>query len=613
MSGMINDDIIQKVNDSSDLVDIVSKYLSLKRTGGNYVGLCPFHNEKTPSFTVSKTKQLFHCFGCGEGGDAISFIMKMENLSFIDAVKFLAREQGIPLEEGSSIDKELISQKEKIYEINREAARFYYYNLINNEKTLKYLKDRNINRKTLNRFGLGYAVDSWNSIYRYLQGKGYSVEDIEKAGLIARRRDGSGYYDKFRNRLMFPIIDTRGRVIGFGGRVLDDSMPKYLNTQDTIVFTKGNNLYGLNLIKDHSNREKIILVEGYMDVIALFGNGIDYGVAGLGTAFTPNQVKLLKRYGKEIYICYDSDTAGIKATMKTLKLIRKEGVEPKIIVLPSGKDPDDFINEYGLKEFQKLLDESLNHIEYEIYIYKKKYDLSDVEDKIKFTKEIAKTLRGLKSPIEKDVYIDKVSMDTGISREAIQKEVLGKKFNSSTTIRRDKYINGKYRDNKNEIKPIKTVLEPAHLTAEKTLVKMMIKNRNYYNIIKEHLTMEDFFNYECRTLVGIICDEYENNQELVELDSSNLLEDLKGYEMDVNILGQIIDGNTEFLPEDRIKLIDDLVKTIKYYNLKIERERVTKRIQEIESSRDSEEGVVEEFKLLCLKLTELDKKLKSHI
>ncbi|NLJ77896.1 MAG: DNA primase, partial [Tissierellia bacterium] len=294
MTGIINDEIIERVNDGSILVDTISKYVSLKKTGNNYMGLCPFHNEKTPSFSVSQEKRLFHCFGCGEGGDAISFIMKMENLSFVDAVKLLARDQGIPLAEGGKVDKELLREKERIYGINRKAARFYYDSLIRDKRILGHLRDRKIGRKTLNRFGLGYALDSWDSIYRYLGDEGYSVDDMEKAGLIAKRRDGSGYYDRFRNRLMFPIIDTRGRVIGFGGRILDDSMPKYLNTQDTLVFTKGNNLYGLNLLKDRVDRDRIILVEGYTDVIALYENGIDYAVAGLGTAFTANQAKLLK-------------------------------------------------------------------------------------------------------------------------------------------------------------------------------------------------------------------------------------------------------------------------------------------------------------------------------
>lgn len=614
MANIINDDIIEKVHDSSDLVNIVSEYLSLKKTGSNYIGLCPFHNEKTPSFTVSETKQLFHCFGCGEGGDVISFIMKIENLSFVEAVKFLADRQGIPLGESKKIDKKIISEKEKIYRINKEAARFYYYNLINNEKPLRYLENRNINKKVLNQFGLGYAKNSWDSIYKHLKGKGYNEEYIEKAGLIGRRKDNTGYYDKFRNRLMFPIIDTKGRIIGFGGRVLDNSMPKYVNSQDTLVFTKGNNLYGLNLVKKYSDRKRIILVEGYMDVISLFNNGINYSVASLGTAFTQNQAKLLKRYGKEVYICYDSDKAGTNATVRVLEILTKEGVKPKVIVLPPGQDPDDFINANGLKEFEKLLDKTLNYVEYKIFINKQKYDLSDIEGKIKFTKEIAKTLGDLKSPIEKDVYIDKISEETGISKEAIQKEILGKNYSQDRRFYKDKYINTRYRNNKNKIMPIKIVLESAHLTAEKTLIKLMIKNRNYYDIIKKYLAKEDFLNYECYALANIIFDKYENNDQLLGLNSSVILEELKVEDnIDPLIINEIMDKDIDFLPEDKVKLIEDLIGTIKYSKLKMERKDIIKEIQRIESKKDKDEGDVGKFKSLCLKLTELDKELKSHI
>ena len=264
-----------------------------------------------------------------------------------------------------------------------------------------------------------------------------------------------------------------------------------------------------------------------MDVISLFNNEINYSVASLGTAFTQNQAKLLKRYGKEVYICYDSDKAGINATVKVLDILVNEGVKPKVIVLPSGQDPDDFINVNGLKEFEKLLDKTLNYIEYKIFINKQKYNLSDIEGKIKFTKEIAKILGDLKSPIEKDVYIDKISKETGISKEAIQREILGKNHSQDRRFYKDKYINTRYRNNKNKIMPIKIVLESAHLTAEKTLIKLMIKNRNYYDIIKKYLSREDFLNYECNVLANIIFDKYQNNSQLLRLNSSVILEELK--------------------------------------------------------------------------------------
>lgn len=615
MGYKINEELIEKIHDRSDIVDIVSRYVRLKKTGSNYVGICPFHNEKTPSFTVSQTKQLFHCFGCGEGGDVINFIMKAENLSFVDAVKHLADYLDIPIEtEDSNFNNKIKLEKEVVYKINREAAKYYYYNLKGNKVALRYLQSRNINQKTINLFGIGYALDGWNNIYNYLKGKGYSDEDIEKSGLISRRKDNTGYYDKFRNRIIFPIIDLKKRVIGFGGRVLDDKKPKYLNSPDTIVFEKGNNLYGLNLVSRLSNREKIVLVEGYMDVISLFGYGIDYAVASLGTAFTQNQAKLIKRYGNQIYICYDSDKAGINATVRALNILRQEGVEPKVIILPHGYDPDDFIKEYGLDGFIDLEKKALNYIDYYIYINKKKYDLSTPEGKIKFTKEIAKILTELKSPIEKDVYIDRISKETDISKEAIEREVLGKNYHSSVSIAKDKYISGKNRYNKNNISPVKTVLESAHLTAEKTLVKLMIKSKNYFNLIKEKLTKDDFLNYEYKLLVKIIFDEYENNPHLLQLETNNIISKLKNEDnIDFSILEDLTDMDIDIVSVDIDKLIEDLISTVKYYKLTVERKEIVRRIKELESKKEVAEGDVEEFKTLCLRLTELDKEIKSHI
>src|SRR5699024_6848708 len=295
MTSFINNEIIEKVKDRSDIVEVVSDYLPLKKAGANYVGLCPFHNEKTPSFSVSNSKQFFHCFGCGVGGDSIEFIMKKENLEFVDAIKLLADKYGIEIKE-TKVDPEYIKEKDRAYEINRETARFFYNNLNKNKKAMNYLKKRNIDSKTLRRFRLGYSIDSWDNLYNHLTNKGYKAKDIAKLGLIAPRKKSDGYYDKFRNRIMFPIIDTRSRVIGFGGRIMDDSMPKYLNSQESIIFDKSNCLYGLNLVNKYSNRERILLVEGYMDVMALFSKGINYSVASLGTSLTERQAKLLKRF-----------------------------------------------------------------------------------------------------------------------------------------------------------------------------------------------------------------------------------------------------------------------------------------------------------------------------
>lgn len=612
MAYIINDEVIERIHDEANIVDIVSEYLNLKRSGANFVGLCPFHNEKTPSFTVSETKQFFHCFGCGEGGDVISFVMKMENMSFLEASEYLANKLGIPLTEKSEKEKKLELEKEKIYEINREAARFYYSNLIKNQEALKYIKNRKIKRKTINQFGLGFAEDNWDGVYKYLLGKGYNEKDLEKAGLIGMRRDKTGYYDKFRNRIIFPIIDTKNRVIGFGGRVIDETMPKYLNSRDTLVFTKGNNLYGLNLVRKHSNRERIILVEGYMDVIALFNNGINYAVASLGTAFTSNQAKLLKRYGKEVLICYDSDNAGINATTKAINILRKEGVEAKVILLPLNQDPDDFIKENGIREFEKLIKNPLNYIDYYIFVYKEKYNLSNPDGKIKFTQEIAKILSRIKSPIEKDVYISKISKETGISKEAIEKEVLGRNYNSNTRISKDKYINRGFRHNKDKIEPVNLVLESGHLKAEKLLIKLMIENKSYFDIINRYLAMEDFFNYECSFLAEIIFREYNSNPLLNNIDHQFILNNIKDKEkLDLNTVNEILNQNIHFLSNDMEKTIEDLINTINFSKLKMELDSVTKKIQEIGNNLNGEN--MEEFKELSLRQLELKNELESYI
>mgnify|MGYP000856876680 FL=1 len=614
MTYSIDEELIERIHDSVNLIDLASNYVQLKKTGSNYVGLCPFHNEKTPSFTISESKQLFHCFGCGEGGDAISFIMKIENLSFVEAVKFIADREGIPIEEKSSYNQKLKEEKNLIYQINRDAARFYYLNLTRNKEALNYLKKRNLSKNTIKRFGLGYAPARWDGIKNYLTKKGYKEEDLEKAGLIGKKRDNTGYYDKFRNRIMFPIIDTRGRVIGFGGRVLDDSMPKYLNSRDTLVFVKGDNLYGLNYIKRTSSLKRLILVEGYMDVISLYNYGIDYAVASLGTAFTPNQAKLLKRYNKELYICYDSDKAGIKATMKALNILDKEGIKPRVILLPKDQDPDDYIGKNGLEAFESLIDNALSPLDYKLLILRMKYDIEDYEDKIKFIKEVSNILRGLKSPVEREIYIDKIAREIQISKEALEKEVVGRNDKNDSTFYKDKYRNGRNRHNKNKITPIKMVLKPAHLTAEKILIRLMIENRQYYNRIKEDLGREDFLNYEINILAHIIFDEYEKNPNKMNIDLNYIYDKLKDEkDLDYDLINEIMELNVELLSEDKRKLIEDLIHRVRMWKLKMDREKILKELKEIESKKQKDEGDVNRFKSLCLELTKLDKKLKSHM
>lgn len=604
MNLYINDETIEKVRDTSDIVNIISDYIQLKKSGSNYVGLCPFHGEKTPSFTVSETKQFFHCFGCGEGGDAVTFIMKKENLGFPEAIKFLADKMGIAIEETKPKDEKQSQERNRGYEINKEAARFFFSNLTKDRNVINYLYKRNITDKSIKQFGLGYSLDRWNALHNHLKSKGYGDEELEKLGLIGKKSGNDGYYDKFRNRVMFPIIDTKGRVIGFGGRVLDNAMPKYLNSQETFIFNKGNNLYGLNLLNKFSDRKRVVLVEGYMDVISLFNKGINYSVASLGTALTERQAKLLKRYGENVYICYDSDQAGINATNKAIQILLNEGIKPKIILLQNYKDPDDFLKENTIEDFENRLNESLNHIDYRIYINKQKYNIDETEGKIKFTIEIAKIIKTLKSPIEKDVYIDKISKEMNISKEAIQKEVFGN--NIKIKENRSFKENRNFRE-KTIISPIKTMLPAGSLTAEIDLIKLMIYDKDYFDIINKEIYLEEYENYECRELLQIMKELYKENE---DLDEDILYKRVKEVSnINIQLINTISERRINFLPENVDQMIRDLVNTLKINKLEFKRNNIRKEIEELERKQEKDPIEEEKFLKLCMELTNLNKEL----
>lgn len=596
MTIFINDEIIEKVRDSSDIIDVISDYISLKKSGTNYVGLCPFHNEKTPSFTVSDTKQFFHCFGCGEGGDVVTFIMKRENLSFPEAVKFLADKKGIVIEETKPKNEKLIQERNRGYEINKEAARFFFSNLTKDKNPLNYLYKRNIKDKAIKQFGLGYALDRWDALYNYLKLKGYDSQEIEKLGLIGRKTGNDGYYDKFRNRIIFPIIDIKGRVIGFGGRVLDNSMPKYLNSQETFIFNKGNHLYGLNLLNKHSDRKRIVLVEGYMDVISLFSKGINYSVASLGTALTEQQAKLLKRYGENVYICYDTDKAGINATNKAIQILLREGIEPKIVILGEYKDPDDFLKKNTIEDFENRLYEALNHVDYKVYINKQKYNLEEAEEKIKFTIEIAKVIKELKNPIEKDVYISKIAKEMNISKEAIEKEVFGNTKIANNNIK-ERY----------KISPIKTILPSASLTAEMDLIRLMIFDKDYFDRISEEFSLDEYENLQCKEIFTTIKELYTHDEILNE----DILYDKIGAlpSIDNRLMGAIKEGRINFLPENVDQMIKDLINTLKISKLESQRNIIKKEIESIEKKEDKDSAEEDRFLKLCIELTNLNKEL----
>ena len=419
-----SEQLISEIIEKNDIVDVISDYMSLKKSGTNYKCLCPFHNEKSPSFSVSSTKQIFNCFGCGVGGNVITFVQKMERMEFVEALKFLADRAGIEVNDTKNEQQlKKLDLYKALYRINQETARFFYSNLNKSKAPMEYLKGRGLNDHTLKSFGLGYSLNEWNSLMNHLRKKDFSQELMQKAGLIAKSEKSSGYYDKFRNRVMFPIIDLKGNVIAFGGRVMDDSKPKYLNSPETPVFNKGENIYGLNFVKKQQNIENIIVVEGYMDVIALHQYGITNAVASLGTAFTENQAKLLKRFSNEIIIAYDADIAGQSATLKGLAILEKEGCIVKVLTIPTGKDPDEYIRKEGVEAFRERIRQSVSLIEYKIDNAKKGLNIDNIQDRIKFTKEFSSILKDLESNVEVDAYIKKYSNIMRVNETAIYAEL----------------------------------------------------------------------------------------------------------------------------------------------------------------------------------------------
>ncbi len=518
MPRRISDDMISNICDENDIIDYVSQYVQLKKSGRDYSGLCPFHHEKTPSFHVSREKQLFHCFGCGASGNLVQFVMRTENLDFVDALKLLADRAGIIIpEDDGNFSDENHEKKKRILEMNKYAARFFYDCLKDKstgEKGQQYFVKRNIPWKTVTVYGLGYAPDGRDMLLKHLTAKGYKTDEIVEAGL-AVSRDGK-IYDKFRDRVMFPIIDVRGNVIGFGGRIMHDNkeingykIPKYLNSPETPVFDKGKNLFSLNLAKN-AKASEIILCEGYMDVISVYQAGIKNIVATLGTAITENQAKLMLRYAGEILICYDSDEAGTKAALRAIDVIADAGGRSRVIRLKNAKDPDEYINKNGVEKFKEAVRNAVPATEFKISLIKKQYDTTSTEGKILFIDEVVKIFARLKDAVEVDAYITKVAEDTGISRDAILSKYREK--TSKNTYRRiptkteyQKKAEQKQRETVREQKITASLLE-----AEKRLIGLISQSKKLYKIASAQIKAEEFSTDVYRRLARLIYDSYEN-------------------------------------------------------------------------------------------------------
>lgn len=410
----LSDSFLQELKMKTDIEDVISTYVTLKRRGATLVGLCPFHNEKTPSFTVYPATQSFYCFGCGAGGDAITFLKKIENLDYLDAVKTLAQRAGLQMPQ-EGFDDSLSKRRRRILEMNREAARFYHSVLLSPEGKVgyDYYIGRALSAVTINHFGLGFAPNQWDALLKHMRAKGYQPAELVDAGLA--RKGQKGYYDNFRNRVMTPIIDVRGNVIAFGGRVLDDSKPKYINTGDTLVYKKTNELFALNFAKD-SKEDALILCEGYMDVIAMHQAGFTNAVAGCGTALTTEQVRLISRYAKEVILTYDADEAGQKALQKAMTLFDQTDVKVRIPALVGGKDPDEIIRTYGRDKFKGMLEGASNETEFRLLALRRQYNLATTQGKIDFIGGALQILATL-PPVEQDLYVSRLSEELGVERQ----------------------------------------------------------------------------------------------------------------------------------------------------------------------------------------------------
>lgn len=497
-----SEDLIEEIRMKNDIVDVISGYVKLQKKGSSYFGLCPFHNEKSPSFSVSRSKQMYYCFGCGAGGNVFTFIMEYENYTFAEAVKMLAERAGVevPEAEYSQEAKDKANLKATLLEINKMAAKYFYAQLKSEQgKTaLTYLTKRGLDEETITAFGLGYSNKYSDDLYKYLKMKGYNDEILAKAGLISIS-EKNGVYDKFWNRVMFPIMDVNNRVIGFGGRVMGQGEPKYLNSPETEVFDKSRNLYGLNRART-SRKSYFLLCEGYMDVIALHKAGFTNAIASLGTAFTPGHASLIKRYVNEVYLTFDSDEAGTKAALRAIPILKEAGITAKIIRMEPYKDPDEFIKNLGSEAFEERINKARNGFLFSLEILEKDYDMNSPEGKTDFFNAVAKRLTEFEEEIERNNYIEAVAQKYHVSYENLR-NLVGKvaiKTGLATPATKPKQTIGKDKPK-----------EDGNIRSQKILLTWLIENDRIFGQIKKYITPEDFTEELYRTVAGLLYEQYE--------------------------------------------------------------------------------------------------------
>ena len=582
------DELKEEIRSANDIVDVISQYVTLKRSGRNFFGLCPFHKEKSPSFSVSADRQYFHCFGCHKGGDVFTFVSEIEKVSFKEALELLAERAKIPLpvSENAEFNKTQYL-KDKMYKVNAETTLFYHERLYKPLAKIAqdYVKQRKLDNNTLKAFKIGYSGE-YNELYKYLKSKGFKDEEILSTGLV-NKNDRGEYIDRFRKRLMFPIMDVSGRVIAFGGRKLDNNekVAKYINSNENLVYSKKKNLFALNLAKQ-SDSKNIILVEGYMDAISLYQRGFNNVVASLGTALTEEQGRLLRRYCEQVILSYDSDGAGQEAIMRGLTILEDQGCDARVLQMDGAKDPDEYVIKYGSGRFKLLVENAISLVEFKIKMLKNKYNLENSNDKIRFLKEITKILSSVENKIEREIYIDKIAEQYNISKEAIYAEVNKATYNPKTA-------------EKALIKPVvkkekEVEISPAIIKRENMIIYLLINNfrESYENIVTN--IFADDFKLESNKLLfeTILNSEVEESDKILQLISNIEDPEIQSHVSEILV--------TDYEINSVNKCIEDLVNT---YN----KERLTNRKMEIIQLLENSSSLSKE------NISELEKELNDII
>ena len=597
-----SDEILEDVRQSNDIVNIISQYVALKRKGRNYFGLCPFHNEKSPSFSVSPDRQIFHCFGCNAGGNVYSFLMKIEGIGFKEAVEQLAEKANIQLpklESGEDSKKEEL--KSKVLKVNEFTAEYYHKNLYKPTSKIaqEYIKSRKMNNEALKNYRIGYS-GKYDELYQELKKQGFNEKEILESGLVKKNEKGR-YYDFYQNRLMIPICDVRGRVIAFGGRILEDrkDAPKYMNSPENIVYSKGRHLFGLNVAKKEDTK-KIVIVEGYMDVISLHQRGVKNVVGALGTALTEQQGWLLRKHSEQIILGFDSDGAGQAAVVRSMEILQNMGCDIRVLQMEGAKDPDEYIIKYGTAGFNKLIENAISLIEYKVKVLKNKLNLENTIDRIKFLNEIAKLISKVDNTIEKEIYIEKIAKEYKISKEAIYAEVNKISYSHSQG---SKILTKEKPVVKREIKQEENKVSEEIIKRENTLISLLIdsEGNQIYQVLKKTIKPEDFKFELNKQIATKIYAEFENGNFNINKLIDNLEQELQ------NQITLIM--SYDFGIEDKTKAAEDII-------IIYERERLNSRkidiLNLLEQSKDEEKKKLEkELSEIIIKLAKLNTSIKN--